>query len=249
MVIPNGNRSDVPLGTDPYVHLRRAPEGVIVEGEPSWDSAGPTGNRLRGEAPSAGWKVSGDRITIECDRLGVHPLFIWCDRSRIAVSPSIPRLLRLGAPRDMDFPAFAAFLRMGFFLGNDTPFAAIRAVPGGTHRLELGSEFMAREDRLPGVEPSRLGRDAAIDRYIELFRAAIESGIAAADRIVLPLSGGRDSRHILLEMLEQGRPPDLCVTATYYPPRPDVDREVRWVSAPPSWRLCAGTSVRPGSAR
>ncbi|MFU1476988.1 hypothetical protein ACM25N_04500 [Roseovarius sp. C7] len=48
---------------------------------------------------------------------------------------------------------------------------------------------------------------------ITLFGRAMRRVLAQCDGpIVLPLSGGRDSRHILLEMLHQGRRPDACVT-------------------------------------
>jgi asparagine synthase (glutamine-hydrolysing) len=40
---------------------------------------------------------------------------------------------------------------------------------------------------------------------------------------VLPLSGGRDSRHILLELHHQNRLPDLCITTRYYRNRSNQD--------------------------
>jgi len=217
---------EVPPVPEPYLYVQRSQGSVLVEGDVMWRSGDWAGRSTPDATPFAQWKVAGDDVTIQTDRNSVYPLFIWSDRVQIAVSPSIPQLLRLGAPHDIDIPAFAAFLRLGFFLGNDTPFAAIRAVPGGRHQVKLGSEFVAPEDNIPPVEASSIARDEALDRFIELFRAAIATGIEGAVQIVLPLSGGRDSRHILLEMFEQGRPPDLCATATYYPPRPDVDLEV-----------------------
>src|SRR5262245_66096684 len=35
--------------------------------------------------------------------------------------------------------------------------------------------------------------------------------------VAVPLSGGRDSRHILLELCEQGLRPDFCLTARLFP--------------------------------
>jgi hypothetical protein len=37
------------------------------------------------------------------------------------------------------------------------------------------------------------------------------------------LSGGKDSRHILLELLRQGVPPALCATLAHFPPRANTD--------------------------
>jgi hypothetical protein len=39
----------------------------------------------------------------------------------------------------------------------------------------------------------------------------------------MPLSGGRDSRHILLALIEAGRPPEACVTVEHFPPRGNDD--------------------------
>jgi asparagine synthase (glutamine-hydrolysing) len=39
----------------------------------------------------------------------------------------------------------------------------------------------------------------------------------------MPLSGGRDSRHILLALIEAGHTPDACVTVEHFPPRGNDD--------------------------
>lgn len=105
---------------------------------------------------------------------------------------------------DLDYDALAVFIRLGYFVGDTTPFANIRYV---------GPEpWMTR--------PSGMPRSAAIDRYGELFRAAVRKRIAEA--IVLPLSGGRDSRHILFELLEAGEKP-TTVTLHGWVPRGDDD--------------------------
>ena len=46
------------------------------------------------------------------------------------------------------------------------------------------------------------------------------------DDAAVPLSGGRDSRHILLELCRAGRPPRLAVTMRHYPPFSDEDAVV-----------------------
>ena len=43
------------------------------------------------------------------------------------------------------------------------------------------------------------------------------------DRVILPLSGGHDSRHILFELLRAGCRPDETVTTHHYPPAGDDD--------------------------
>ena len=66
---------------------------------------------------------------------------------------------------------------------------------------------------------SDISRPAAVDRFADCFTAAIERGLRqATEPVVVPLSGGHDSRHILLAMHELGRLPDHCVTVHPYPP-------------------------------
>jgi asparagine synthase (glutamine-hydrolysing) len=94
----------------------------------------------------------------------------------------------------LDYPALNVFLRSGFFLDGATPFNEVR-----------------RTCPAPVVIPPReVSREAAIHAYIELFRQAVRR--RARPDSVLGLSGGRDSRHILLELLAQRSLPRLAVT-------------------------------------
>src|SRR5439155_1603673 len=70
----------------------------------------------------AEWKWDGRRLRVRNDRYGVHPLFYYATANEIAVSTSVARLLAGGAPADFDGDAIAVFLRLGFFVGEDTPF-------------------------------------------------------------------------------------------------------------------------------
>jgi hypothetical protein len=49
--------------------------------------------------------------------VGFQPLFYAADADRIAVATSTLRLLKLGAPTDLDEAALAVFLRLSHFLG------------------------------------------------------------------------------------------------------------------------------------
>jgi asparagine synthetase B (glutamine-hydrolysing) len=116
-----------------------------------------------------------------------------------------------GAPTGFDEAALAVFLRLGFFLGDDTPFQSIRTLPpDGTLTWEAGTVTISGGYRF--VRPQRLSRDAAIDGFIDLFRQAMSRRPPAGQDVVVPLSGGRDSRHILLELCESGHRPSYTVT-------------------------------------
>lgn len=111
---------------------------------------------------------------------GFFPLFEWRTADTRVVCTDIAALLKRGAPADIDLDAMAVFLRVGFFVGADTPFRAIRAVlPPELPRVRL-----------------EISGAAAVEGFIELFKSAIARRLPSAP-YELPLSGGRDSRHIL----------------------------------------------------
>lgn len=173
----------------------------------------------------ASWSWDGARLTIRNDRYGAAPLFYAVEGTRLTVSPSLVRLVDAGVSTEFDAPALALFLRLGFFVGNDTPFRSIQTVPpngaiaweGGRVTAIGGYRFVAQQ---------RISRDAAVDGFIELFRRAMRRRPPVDDEVIVPLSGGRDSRHILFELCESGRRPTGTVTIPRYPPRASEDERL-----------------------
>ncbi len=161
----------------------------------------------------ANWCWDGRCLTAEVDPLGYFSLFVYVGDGQIGISPSIFQLLANGADPHPDAVALAVFHRIGFFLENDTPFTAIRTLAPGTRlHWEAGTlQIQGGKPATPAV--AEFSREQAIEAFIELPRASIRRFLDHWDGpICMPLSGGRDSRHILLEMLQQGRVPDTCVT-------------------------------------
>jgi hypothetical protein len=64
----------------------------------------------------------------------------------------------------------------------------------------------------PGGRRQELSRAAAIEGFVAGFRSSIARR-APRGRYVVPLSGGRDSRHILFELRAQGFLDPECITA------------------------------------
>jgi asparagine synthetase B (glutamine-hydrolysing) len=170
----------------------------------------------------AGWRWDGGALAIEQDRYGFHPLFAWTTPARVVLAASVAALLDAGAPRDLDHEALSVFLRVGFFLGDDTPFRAIRALPpqAALRWSDSGPALDGAPPRMP--PPQSITRDQAIDELIVRFRAAMARR-APQSPFELPLSGGRDSRHILFELSAAGTLPRACVTVEHFPPRGNDD--------------------------
>lgn len=171
----------------------------------------------------AEWAWDGARLTARTDRHGMRPLFYFAANGQFGISPSIPRLLREGAPTELDEPALAVFIRTGYYLGEDTPFRAIRALPPNATLTWSDGQLNVQGGYVRSPSARSIGRAAAIDDYIALFREAVRRRLPASGEFAMPLSGGRDSRHILLQAVELGARPTFCLTVRHHPPRFDED--------------------------
>ena len=198
----------------PFIHIQRRDRSFKVQGQLECT----LGHRIpRATGPDDGifvsWRWDGQKLTVENDRYGFYPLFYFADQNQIILSPLIARLLAEGADRTIDDAALAVFLRLGYFLGDDTPFRHIRTVPSGA-TFEWSSGGLLVHGRRPATAPSTMSRQSALDGFVELFRQSIRRR-PPAGRFVLPLSGGRDSRHIFLELCEQDWEPDCCISVDF----------------------------------
>lgn len=167
---------------------------------------------------SAGWHWDGERLRAYTGRYGFRPLFVRRFPDGVALSPSLVRLMSIGGSLPTDDRAMAVFLRIGFFVGEDTPFRDVRVLPPGG-RLEWRDGVLSIEATYPRIPATSMTRAAALDGFIDVFRDAVRRAALDGQRDVVPLSGGRDSRHILFELCAQGRPPERCLTLRNYPPR------------------------------
>jgi len=179
---------------------------ILGRETPHWDGK-PDGIFAR-------WAWDGSNLALANDRYGLQPLYYFSDKGRFALSPSVSKLIELGAPSELDLEALAVFMHLGYFLGDETPFRAVRAVPpGASCRWSQGA--LAVEGRRPKLAPVSMGRDEALAAYVAAFREAVLRRPPENDDVVFPLSGGRDSRHILFELHRSGHAPRTCLTVAY----------------------------------
>jgi hypothetical protein len=206
----------------PFFHASKHHDKLTVRGL----ARGFLGHRL-GERDGifAGWEWDGNELRVFNDRYGFYPVFYFATNDEVAISPSIPELVAMGAPLEPDYDALSVYLRLGYMLGEDTPFRAIRALPPDARftwspgKLEVHGELTLAARR-------EMGREQVIEGYIEHFREAIRRRPPTSPEFCVPMSGGRDSRHILLELHRQRAQPRFCITMEPYPPRSGEDVRV-----------------------
>ena len=165
----------------------------------------------------AEWQWDGKALVVRNDRYGIYPLYYFSRGNEICVSASLLTLLEQGASTEIDQEAIAVFIRTSFFVGTDTPFAQIRSCPPNAV-LTWTEGKLHVSSNTPFAKPRKASRDEVIDHFVDLFRQAIARRKPSTPDFVVPLSGGRDSRHILLELHSQGIIPKFCATIRYPPP-------------------------------
>lgn len=210
---------DSALARDPFLRVRRTATGTEVIGD--------THARLgqvnlpaplqTGRDVFAQWQWDGHEVVVRNCRLGFLPLYYYATEAEFGVSPSIEKLLEHGAPDELDDAAMAVYLRLGWTLGEDTVFKHIRCLPpNGTVHWSGGTPTVAGGFAHPA--PLRIARDKAIATFSDLVRQAVRRRASPDIPYVLPLSGGRDSRHIFLELMEMSCRPRVCITNHDFPP-------------------------------
>ncbi len=214
-----------------FLHVQMIDGRPVAEGSAHWAGGTlVTGADGRPDGVYGRWWWDGEQVGVEIDRMGFFPIYYFADDRQFCVSASLPALLQRGAPRDLDLDAIGVFLRLGYFLDEDTAFTAIRAVPPvRSFTWSRGALQMERLDWEP--KPLSMSYEAAVDGFIERVRDAVARRLpGTGEAFVIPLSGGADSRHILLELAEQGHVPERVVTAVQNPAFADV-RVARRLSA------------------
>jgi len=178
----------------------------------------------------AEWAWDGNQLTVENDRYGYYPLYYYWHNDEVCLSPSIRRLLAEGAPTELDYTALSVFLRLGFYIGEDTPFKYIRALPANTKfrwrdgRLEVSGDYCCTKEK------ATISYDEAIDKYIHLFHQSMKRRLPSDEKFAVPITGGRDSRHILFELDALGYRPEFCITIQKYPPSSNDHRVGRLIA-------------------
>ena len=188
-----------------HVNGRSSLEG---EGHAAFGLAVPDENGVE-SGIAAHWLWDGERLEVIADRHGYLPLYFHFDESdgtlRVADSPL--EILADGVSPELDLEALGFFCRAGFLLGERTLYRSIQRVPAGAvlswHAGK--SDLRVVEERFQCTGPASL--DDALEGWIDRFQTAVRRRTPDGIDFAMPLSGGRDSRMMLMELRSLGHHP------------------------------------------
>jgi asparagine synthetase B (glutamine-hydrolysing) len=171
---------------------------------------------LNGSFAAAIYDGAEEKLTLVNDRYGLIKLFYYHDKDRFCFAPKIRPLLRLGAKKSLRKDAIIDFFLFGYLLVDKTFFEHIRQLPPASI-LEVSKngmnlvkywdyEYVEHYDARPQEE--------LIDELGTLWQRAVERRIKKDETIIIPLSGGLDSRAILAAVL-RCTSKDNIITSTF----------------------------------
>lgn len=162
---------------------------------------------------------SGDSVVVAQDPIRSWPLFIAEDANGShTVTDTIDTARTSAGSHGRDEPAALEFLHLGYVTGPDTLFTGVSQVQAGEWLL-LDGQTRTRLTPVLGLRPhaspglsSPVVLDAAFDAALEIAFDRLFERIG--DRqVVIPLSGGLDSRLLAVALRERGH--DNVVNFTY----------------------------------
>jgi len=206
----------------PFAHFFYKNSDFFAEG----DSSALCGYQLEdGEGVFNRWSFTANGVIAENDFFGFRPLYYKASKGHLWLSEDIRYLIEPN--EELNYPALAVFLRMGDYLDDQTAFKHIKTLPANSKLLfdKAGVRIVSKAVLNVSTTFGSLSRLKS--DYEEFFSESIRkirADVAVADEpVILPLSGGRDSRHILLELVEQGQQHIRCVTIKHQPPKSNED--------------------------
>lgn len=171
------------------------------------------------DAGAAGVALDSEGALLHTDQLGLQDVFVRVVGAAAYFSSRLDPLMRLtDTPVHPDWAAWATCLVVGAPIGTQTPVTEVRRIGcgavwrSGAHGPPLEVRTRAFWDEAPDRAPDPAAMAA-------LLEAALPPGRAP---LVVPLSGGWDSRVLASLAVRQGRPVEAWTTYEHRPRERDV---------------------------
>ena len=174
---------------------------------------------FNGSFAAAIYDNTEEKLTLVNDRYGLIKLFYYHDEDRFCFAPKIRPLLKLGVEKPLRKDSIVDFFFFGYLLGNKTFFEQIHQLPPASI-LEVsknGMKLTKYWDYEYDEEYDARPQEELIDELGALWQKAVERRIKKDETIIIPLSGGLDSRAILAAALRCTSKDDI-ITFTFGEP-------------------------------
>ena len=171
---------------------------------------------FNGSFAAAIYDNTEEKLTVVNDRYGLIKLFYYHDEDRFCFAPKIRPLLKSGTKKSLRKDAIVDFFLFGYLLGDKTFFGHIHQLPPASI-LEVsknGMKLTKYWDYEYDEEYDARPQEELIEELGALWQRAVERRIKKDKTIIIPLSGGLDSRAILAAAL-RCTPKDNIITFTF----------------------------------
>jgi len=158
---------------------------------------------FNGSFAAAIYDNTEEKLTLVNDRYGLIKLFYYHDEDHFCFAPKIRPLLKFGAEKSLRRDAIVDFFLFGYLLGDKTFFKHIHQLPPASilevskSGMKLVKYWNYEYDEEYDVRP----QEELIEELGALWQEAVERRIKKDETIIIPLSGGLDSRAILAAAL------------------------------------------------
>lgn len=169
-----------------------------------------------GEGDTARWTFRDGTFLATSDRLGLVPFYYHETSGGLLCADHITELLQAGVPRRLDPVAVVLSHGLGYCPGDLTIFDGIKRLPASAELRATGSETTVRA-AMAVPQQNEYALEPALNAYADLFERSVRTLAGREGRIVVPLSGGRDSRHVLFAACAAGLDAET-VTFKNFPP-------------------------------
>ncbi|WP_250434160.1 asparagine synthase-related protein [Hanstruepera flava] len=114
---------------------------------------------------------------------------------------------QLNEPHELDFKSICVFIAAGFFMGSDTYWKdTVCLLPGHDHELDTHGFLLNSNPNFKWhYSPNNMSFDEALEAYITLFKSIVAEQVGE-NAVILPLSGGLDSRSQALILKQMDNP-------------------------------------------
>ena len=171
-----------------------------------------SGRTERGVFGSWGW--DGSDFQLVTDAFGYLPYYYHYDpvSHDLLVSDSPQMIAAKLSEVRFDSLALGFFSRTGFMIGDRTIYEQVKRVPAesvlrwSSSGLEIKSSPITSSHDHPGTP------EEAVDGFIDRFQEAMRLRSSISGELVMPLSSGRDSRMMLLSLIDLGVNPRELIT-------------------------------------